>query len=110
MSDIHANECEIKSVASAADTTVWTLDLARITNKIRREPGLRALLGPSERARAAQYANTALSELYVAAHVGLRNVLIRRCGTKIAGQEFAITPSGKPFLPGGPDFNISRSG
>jgi phosphopantetheinyl transferase len=110
MSNIYAHEWELKPAPSAANTTVWTLDLTRIRNKIRREPGLRALLGPSERARAAQYANAALSELYVAAHVGLRTVLIQRCGTKIADQEFAITPSGKPFIPGGPDFNISRSG
>jgi phosphopantetheinyl transferase len=110
MTNIHANGWELKPAPSAANTTVWTLDLARIRNKIRRDPGLKDLLGPSERVRAAQYANTALSELYVAAHVGLRTVLIQRCGTKIAGQEFAITPSGKPFLPGGPDFNISRSG
>jgi 4'-phosphopantetheinyl transferase len=110
MSNIHANGWELAPAASAANTTVWTLDLTRIRNKIRREPGLMASLAPSERARAAQYANTTLAEAYIAAHVGLRTVLIERCGTKIAGREFAVTPSGKPFLPGGPDFNISRSG
>lgn len=101
---------ESKPRPSAMGTEVWTLDLVRLRQQIRREPGLRTLLGPSERARAEQYADIALSELYIAAHVGLRTILIQRCGTKIAGYEFAVTPSGKPFLPGGPDFNISRSG
>jgi phosphopantetheinyl transferase len=110
MTNIHAHGCALRSVAAAADTTVWTMDLARLGTIIRREPGLLAILGPSERARAAQLANVTLSKTYVAAHVGLRTVLIQRCGTKIAGRDFAVTPSGKPFLPGEPDFNMSRSG
>ena len=110
MTEIHVHGWALRPAAAAADTTVWTLDLARLKNKIRREPGLLALLGPSERAQAAQFANAALSETYVAAHVGLRTVLIQRCGTKVAGRDFAVTPSGKPFLPGEPDFNMSRSG
>ncbi len=110
MNNIQAKGWELRPAASTVDTIVWTLDLARITDKICREPDLRALLGPSERARAAQFADAVLSESYVAAHVGLRTVLIQRCGTKIAGCEFATTPSGKPFLPGGPEFSISRSG
>jgi 4'-phosphopantetheinyl transferase len=110
MSNIDANRGEAKPRPSAMGTEVWTLDLVRLRHQIRQEPGLRTLLGPSERARAEQIADIALSELYIAAHVGLRTILIQRCGTKIAGHEFAVTPSGKPFLPGGPDFNISRSG
>lgn len=107
---IDTNRRESKLQPSGVGTEVWTLDLAHIRDQVRREPGLRALLGPSERVRAAHYANIAQSEMYIAAHVGLRTILIRRCGTKIADHEFAITPSGKPFLPGGPEFNISRSG
>lgn len=110
MNDIRVNATEPRPTATAANTVVWTLDLARIRSKIRREAGLKALLGPSERARAAQFADADRSEFYTAAHVGLRTILIQRCGTKIAGQDFATTPNGKPFLPGGPDFNISRSG
>jgi len=110
MNDARANATVYKAVVMAANTVVWTLDLARIRNRIRREAGLKALLGPAERARAAQFADADQSEFYTAAHVGLRTILIQRCGTKIAGQDFATTPNGKPFLPGGPDFNMSRSG
>jgi 4'-phosphopantetheinyl transferase len=110
MNYVDKNRAEYKPNVPATGTEVWTLDLERLRRQVRREPGLRALLAPSERVRAEQYADIALSELYIAAHVGLRIILIQQCGTRIAGREFAATPSGKPFLPGGPHFNISRSG
>ena len=89
---------------------VWTLELTRIRDQLRRQPCLKTLLGPSERMQAESYASTALSERYTAAHVGLRSILVQRCGTKVASQEFATTPTGKPFLPGGPHFSLSRAG
>jgi 4'-phosphopantetheinyl transferase len=110
MNNVDTIRADYKPNVSAMDTDVWTLDLERLKRQVRREPGLRALLAPSERARATQFADPGLSELYVAAHVGLRLILVERCGTKVAGQEFATSPGGKPFLPGGPEFNISRSG
>jgi 4'-phosphopantetheinyl transferase len=48
--------------------------------------------------------------MYVAAHVGLRTILAQQYGMKIAGNDFSITPTGKPFLAGGPEFSLSRSG
>jgi hypothetical protein len=82
MSNIGSNLLEHRPGSSTAYTTVWTLDLPRIRHKIQREPGLKTLLGPSELARAAQYANPALSESYIAAHVGLRTYSFDDVGPK----------------------------
>lgn len=95
---------------SAAHTTVWILDLARIGDRIRDEPALLRLLAPSERLRADRSPSSALRGFYTASHVGLRSILATLCGPQAASREFAHTPTGKPFVPRGPEFNLSRSG
>lgn len=90
--------------------TVWILDLKQIAAQIRQEPGLMNLIGPSELARSAQYANDLHSESYVAAHIGLRIILAQQYGAGETGKDFSITPNGKPFIIGGPAFSLSRSG
>lgn len=95
---------------SARNTTVWILDLAHIGDQIRNEPALLRLLAPSEWARADRLRSVVLRDFYTAAHVGLRSILATLHGSQAASCEFAHTPAGKPFIPGGPEFSLSRSG
>ena len=61
-----------------------------------------------EAARAARFVAPVLGERYLRAHGALRAILAQ---VTDAALEFAVTPSGKPYLPGVPElkFNLSHS-
>lgn len=61
-----------------------------------------------EAARAARFQFPDLRQRYLSAHGALRAILARFTETAL---EFAVTPSGKPYLPGVPElrFNLSHS-
>lgn len=63
---------------------------------------------PEEAARAARFDSPVLGERYLRAHGALRAILAQ---VTAAAPEFAVTPSGKPYLPGVPalKFNLSHS-
>jgi 4'-phosphopantetheinyl transferase len=92
------------------DIAVWTLDLRRIAERLRLEPELFNILAPSEQQRAMQRQDPLVREIYVAAHVGLRSVLLQFFPAEIATREFTYTSTGKPCLRNGPEFNLSYSG
>ncbi|KAA0683725.1 4'-phosphopantetheinyl transferase family protein [Azospirillum brasilense] len=67
----------------------------------------RALLSPDETARAARFATEELRTRCVLRRGLLRHRLGRVLGRDPATLAFAYGPMGKPFLPGGPAFNLA---
>lgn len=67
----------------------------------------RALLSPDETARAARFATEELRTRCVLRRGLLRHRLGRVLGRDPATLVFAYGPMGKPFLPGGPAFNLA---
>lgn len=65
------------------------------------------LLGPEELERASRHASQTTAREFLASHVGLRSVLMEYGGD--INTAFSIGPTGKPFLPGGPQFSLSRT-
>jgi 4'-phosphopantetheinyl transferase len=65
--------------------------------------------GPNEQARAARLRSDEARRRYLRSHAALRAILSRVAGASL---EFAVTGTGKPFLPAAPEirFNLSHSG
>jgi 4'-phosphopantetheinyl transferase len=74
------------------------------------EPTLDSWLNIEERARAARFAFPHIARRYRIGRVALRLVLGRWLGVDAREIAFSITARGKPYLSGGPAFNLSSSG
>lgn len=72
-----------------------------------RLPAMRALLSPGEAERAARFRLEAMRDRFVLRRGLLRALLGRACGRAPESLAFAHGPHGKPFLPGGPSFNLA---
>ncbi len=68
-----------------------------------------AWLAPLEIKRADQFRFRALRDRFVHRRAILRLVLAQATGTAPDTLQFQADPAGRPFLPGGPDFNSSSS-
>jgi phosphopantetheinyl transferase len=67
-------------------------------------------LPPEERARAQRFLRSIDRMRFLTARVLLRGLLATRLHTGPLRIQFETTPAGKPFVRGGPCFNISHSG
>jgi 4'-phosphopantetheinyl transferase len=67
-------------------------------------------LSTEERTRAGRLALPQVRTRFVAARAGLRRLLARHVGGAPAALDLRVGERGKPFLPGGPSFNLSHSG
>lgn len=78
------------------------------------DPGLTAQLegwlAPAERQRLAGLGRPADRERFLLGRAGLRRLLAALGGGEPAAVPIASGPQGKPFCPGGPQFNASHSG
>ncbi|MDQ2106326.1 4'-phosphopantetheinyl transferase family protein, partial [Azospirillum isscasi] len=83
---------------------VWYADLRGLAHRLE---AFRALLSPDETARAARFATAELRSRCVLRRGLLRHLLGRILGCAPATLAFAYGPMGKPFLPGGPAFNLA---
>ncbi len=83
---------------------VWYADLRGLAHRLE---AFRTLLSPDETARAARFATEELRSRCVLRRGLLRHLLGRALGCDPATPAFAYGPMGKPFLPGGPAFNLA---
>lgn len=68
------------------------------------------LLTSAERDRANRFAFPHLRRRYSVGRAALRRILAERVGRAPADVEILVRPGGKPYVPGGPEFNTSSSG
>jgi 4'-phosphopantetheinyl transferase len=88
---------------------LWCVDTRASTSALRAVEKDAALLSEWERQRAAAFADRALANEWLAAHIAFRVVIERAMGTALRGVRLARSPSGKPQLDGAPiAFNISH--
>lgn len=73
-------------------------------------PALAAHLSPTEAARAARFVNPDHGEAYRIGRGRLREILAQMTGGPPAYLDLRTASHGKPWLPGGPRFNLSHSG
>jgi len=66
------------------------------------------LLDDAERQRSLQIPDPLLRRRYIAAHAALRSIVSRACGLPPSLLPIRRGPQGKPFLEGGPAFNLSH--
>jgi 4'-phosphopantetheinyl transferase len=85
-------------------TELWPIDLARHAGRLAAAAG--SFCPPDEHARARGYADPAAGAEFLASRAALRLVLARY---RPGPLRFVIGPHGKPALPGGPQFNLSRT-
>lgn len=83
---------------------LWYADLRGLAHRL---DAFRALLSPDEAARAARFATEELRTRCALRRGLLRHLLGRVLGRDPASLAFAYGPMGKPFLPGGPAFNLA---
>ncbi|OYD82741.1 4'-phosphopantetheinyl transferase family protein [Azospirillum brasilense] len=83
---------------------LWYADLRGLAHRL---DAFRALLSPDEAARAARFATEELRTRCALRRGLLRHLLGRALGRAPATLAFAYGPMGKPFLPGGPAFNLA---
>ena len=83
---------------------VWYADLGALAGRL---DAFRALLSPDEAERAARFRTEALRDRCVLRRGLLRHVLGRATGRAPERLSFAYGPQGKPFLAGGPAFNLA---
>ena len=69
-----------------------------------------SLLPSSERERARNFISSVDRARYVASRVALRHLLGAAGATVHQACSFSCSAAGKPYLPGGPEFSMSRSG
>lgn len=91
---------------------VWGADLSEWPSDL---PGVRDLLSPEERERAARFRLPRDRDRFIAAHVCLRQILSRYAGGRPERLRLATGPFGKPRLDAQPgsgrvEFNLSHSG
>lgn len=86
--------------------SVWCVPLRGTASA---ECQLEALLDPGESARAARFATPDQRRRYVVSHGVLRLILSRFTGRDPGAIPIAIGKRGKPFVAGGPHFNLSHS-
>ena len=98
------DEAGIVAAGSVAGVELWRIDLDGLA------PGADRLLSDAELARAARHTRPLDRDRFVAGRAALRLVLARYGSEAPAGLALQVTPQGKPFLPGGPPFSLSRSG
>ncbi len=84
--------------------SVWQWDLD--------DPALadEAVLSPAERARAGRFVVAHAKRRFTAGRAALRQTLAPLCGIPAAELELSTGPNGKPFVRGGPHFNLAHSG
>ena len=70
----------------------------------------RAVLSDEERARADRFVVASATRRFTAGRARLRNTLASVVGGAPAALPVMAGPNGKPYLPGGPEFNLSHSG
>lgn len=88
---------------------LWCVDTRASAPALRAVEQDAALLSEWERRRAAAFADRALADEWLAAHIAFRVVLERAMGKTLRGVPLARSPSGKPQLAGAPiAFNISH--
>jgi hypothetical protein len=85
-------------------TDLWPIDLARHAGDL--AAAATNLCPPGEQARARGYADPAAAAEFLASRAALRLVLARY---RPGPLRFVIDPHGKPALPGGPQFSLSRT-
>lgn len=71
--------------------------------------GFSEVLSPEELSRAKRFRDAALSNRYKLGRYFLRKVLAERAGCKAGDLRLLLGDQGKPYLPGGPAFNMSDS-
>ena len=69
----------------------------------------RAVLSRAERARADGFLVPQAARRFTAGRARLRQTLAAACGGAAEHLPLVVGPKGKPFLPGGPEFNLSHS-
>ncbi len=69
-----------------------------------------SVLSPAERARASRFIVAHGARRFAAGRAALRWALAGLCGTPAAELVLWTGPNGKPFLRGGPHFNLAHSG
>lgn len=89
-----------------ATVTLWHGRFARL----RGAPSACAALDAAERERAARFHRDADRERWTIGRLALRRVLGERLGREPGGLVLDTGPHGKPYLAGGPAFNLSHSG
>jgi phosphopantetheinyl transferase len=86
---------------------VWLIDLARDGAGLARLAATRKLLSPADQRRFSAYRRGKDAEAFAASRAGLALVLEETGGT--SGTALRYSASGKPFVPGLPEFSLSRT-
>ena len=94
-------------VKSGDEVDVWRVELDQPPGVVAE---LRARLGTDERTRAGRLVAARERARFVVAHAALRQVLSEYGGTPPAAIRFERARHGKPYVAGGPRFNLSHSG
>lgn len=107
-----AGLADLGIMATAVPTQEKRVKLWLVTAWHALDPGALEMLSQAERARAARFASSQLSDRYIAAHVALRWMMERRVGIAAHMQHYEAGPHGKPWLRGYPEasFNLSYAG
>ena len=82
---------------------IWSVDLARHRQRLL---GMKHLLAEAELRRTSQFSRPVDAERYLSSHVAVRMILARYGAASGAFERSAM---GKPTLPGGPHFSLSRT-
>jgi phosphopantetheinyl transferase len=82
---------------------IWSIDLARHRQWLL---GMRHLLADAELRRASRYRRAVDAERYLSSHAAVRMILAHYGA---ASGAFERSATGKPTLPGGPHFSLSRT-
>ncbi len=93
-------------VVAAETVALWAWDLDRLAGQ---SAVHWASLSPEERARAERFAVPYAGSRFIAARGMLRQVLAALRGERPADLPIRTAPQGKPYLEGGPHFNLSHS-
>ena len=83
---------------------IWQWDLDE------EAPGDRAMLSYEEQARADRFIVPHAAKRFTTGRAALRRTLAALRNSPAASLALATGPNGKPYLPGGPEFNLSHSG
>lgn len=94
----------MKTPAVAIDLWLWALDCDP-AETLRR----RAIMSDDERARADRFVHQRDRMRFISGRSRLREILADVVATSAAALPLAVGPHGKPFLPGGPVFNLSHA-
>jgi len=107
LTDVLSRSDAIPRLLAAGEVAVWRL---HCPPSLPLPAAAVGLLDDAERSRAARFLRETDRRLFTFSHAMLRRILAAFAGLAPQAVTYARTPEGKPYLAGGPQFNLSHAG